>query len=129
MRIPKGQTRSAHWSRNWASGWPLVFCNWRPSANDECKEQLIRTARGYAAMTVEAWDREEEDGVIAYDVRRVRDNDGDLLGVHVMLGGGGPTFWLDSHMREVRGYWAGDEVRAEIWHRDVCDWMNERFGS
>ena len=45
-----------------------------------------------------------------YDIRYLVDRDKRFLGAEIMVAGGGPTIWVDTWDKEVKGYWGSDRV-------------------
>ena len=78
---------------------------------ETCEEQLRRMCRSIAM------DITEGDGTCAsefidttYDIRYLVGSDKKYLGAMLMVAGGGPTIWVNTHTNEVEGYWGGDRV-------------------
>ena len=47
-----------------------------------------------------------------YDIRYLVNRDKSYLGAEILVAGGGPTIWVDTFTKEVRGYWGTDTVRV-----------------
>ena len=60
----------------------------------------------------------DEDYYEAYDVKYIVNQSGKLEDVIVMLAGGGPTVYLDTHAEEVQGFWGGEKYTKWIYDYD-----------
>lgn len=87
------------------------------------KEQLEASVREIARQISQGDLSEtttyDEDGPTVYDwvnecldVEYVVGRDGDYLGARILACCGGPTIWVDTRTKEVRGYWGSDVV---VW--------------
>ena len=47
-----------------------------------------------------------------YDIRYLVNRDKSYLGAEILCAGGGPTIWVDTFDKVVKGYWGGDTVRV-----------------
>ena len=45
-----------------------------------------------------------------YDIRYLVNSRKEYLGAEIMVAGGGPTIWVDTWDKEVKGYWGADRV-------------------
>jgi len=52
-------------------------------------------------------DDNDQDHYEAYNVKYIIDQQGNLEDVMILLAGGGPNIWLDTHAREVQGVYFG----------------------
>lgn len=54
----------------------------------------------------------------------------DIVGVVICVGGGGPNIYVDTLQRVVRGYWGHDEHSVPL-SKDICesidDWAQDRM--
>ena len=63
-----------------------------------------------------------------YDIRYIVDREKRYLGAELLVAGGGPTIWVDTFTREVRGYWGGDKVvEPFIDNIGLDDYNAERY--
>ena len=64
-----------------------------------------------------------------YDIRYLVDRETRYLGAEILVAGGGPTIWVDTFTKEVRGYWGTDRVqRYFIDNLGLDDYCEELFG-
>lgn len=47
-------------------------------------------------------------------------------GVCLLLACGGPTIWLDTYERKLKGHWGGDEEALHV-NSDVCEMIDQYF--
>ena len=65
----------------------------------------------------------------AYDIRYLVDSQKRYLGAEILVAGGGPTIWVDTLTKEVRGYWGTDRVqRYFIDNLGLDDYCEEMYG-
>ena len=62
-----------------------------------------------------------------YDIRYLVDREKRYLGAEILVAGGGPTIWVDTWDKEVKGYWGTDRVtwafQDNIGLDDYCEEM------
>ena len=64
-----------------------------------------------------------------YDIRYLVDSSKRYLGAEIMCAGGGPTIWVDTWDKEVKGYWGSDRVTwAFIDNLGLDDYCEEMYG-
>ena len=64
-----------------------------------------------------------------YDIRYLVDREKRYLGAEIMCAGGGPTIWVDTWDKEVKGYWGGDKVLEPfIDNLGLDDYCEEMYG-
>ena len=64
-----------------------------------------------------------------YDIRYLVDRDKRYMGAEILVAGGGPTIWVDTFEREVKGYWGGDRVTEPfIDNLGLDDYCEELYG-
>jgi hypothetical protein len=96
--------------------------------SETCEEQLRRMCKRIADGI------SEKDGITAgewmdgtYDIRYLVDSSKRYLGAEILCAGGGPTIWVDTFDKEVKGYWGGDRVtwafQDNIGLDDYCEEM------
>ena len=99
--------------------------------SETCEEQLRRMCKRIAD------DISDNDGTTAsewmegvYDIRYVADSQKRYIGAELMVAGGGPTIWVDTFDKEVKGYWWGDKVfEPFIDNLGLDDYCEELYGS
>jgi hypothetical protein len=96
---------------------------------ETCEEQLRRMCRRIADDITSG----EEDATKwmegTYDIRYLIAADKSYLGAEIMVAGGGPTIWVDTWDKEVKGYWGGDRVSEPfIDNLGLDDYCEELFG-
>ena len=65
-----------------------------------------------------------------YDIRYLVDSSKRYLGAEIMCAGGGPTIWVDTFDREVKGYWGADRVYIGYSDNlDLAGYCEELYGS
>jgi len=73
-------------------------------------------------------DDNDEDYYEAYSIKYVVDQQGNLEDVMIMLAGGGPNIWLDTHAREVQGFWGSNKYTKFIYdHEYIIDYFDELY--
>ena len=80
--------------------------------SETCGEQLRRMCKEIADGITNPGDH---DGAHAwmegtYDIRYYIDRDHNYLGAEILVAGGGPTIWVNTWDKEVKGYWGSDSV-------------------
>ena len=64
-----------------------------------------------------------------YDIRYLVDSSRRFLGSEILVAGGGPTIWVDTFTKEVRGYWGTDRVqRYFIDNLGLDEYCEEMYG-
>jgi hypothetical protein len=64
-----------------------------------------------------------------YDIRYLVNREKQYLGAEILVAGGGPTIWVDTFTKEVRGYWGTDRVqRYFIDNLGLDDYCEEMYG-
>ena len=64
-----------------------------------------------------------------YDIRYTVDSRKEYMGAEIMVAGGGPTIWVDTWDRDVKGYWGCDKVREPfIDNIGLDDYCEEMYG-
>lgn len=61
----------------------------------------------------------------ALEIRSVKINN-EFEGVRILLAFGGPNIWLDTELKELRGFWAGQEEHLSLLNDD-CAQVNAYF--
>ena len=110
--------------------------------SETCEEQLRRMCKNIADGIHEPQEiTDEETGEKrtetahdwmegTYDIRYIVDREKRYLGAELMVAGGGPTVWVDTFTKEVRGYWGTDRVqRYFIDNLGLDDYCEEMYGS
>ena len=84
--------------------------------SETCGEQLRRMCKEIADE-ITAGNPEGKDSKTAsawmegtYDIRYYVDRDHGYLGAEILVAGGGPTIWVNTWDKEVKGYWGSDSV-------------------
>ena len=64
-----------------------------------------------------------------YDIRYLVNREKQYLGAEILVAGGGPTIWVDTFTKEVRGYWGTDRVqRYFIDNLGLDEYCEEMYG-
>tara|TARA_R100000700_G_scaffold36398_1_gene45723 strand:- start:116 stop:448 length:333 start_codon:yes stop_codon:yes gene_type:complete len=84
--------------------------------SETCEGKLRRMCKSIAD-DISAGNPEGKDSKTAsawmertYDIRYYVDSSKRYLGAEIMVAGGGPTVWVNTHTQQVEGYWGGDKV-------------------
>ncbi len=73
-------------------------------------------------------DDDDDNYYEAYSVKYIVDHEGRLEDVMIMLAGGGPTVWLDTHAQEVQGNWGGIKYTKPIYDYEyILDYWDEMY--
>ena len=110
--------------------------------SETCGEQLRRMCKNIAEeisagpQQVNIHTGEDREEVTAsswmegtYDIRYYVDSSKRYLGAEILVAGGGPTIWVDTFTKEVRGYWGTDRVqRYFIDNLGLDDYCEEMYG-
>ena len=77
---------------------------------ETCESQLrrmcVRIADGITKPDITASEWMDT----TYDIRYLVDSSKRFLGAEILCAGGGPTIWVDTFDKQVKGYWGGDKV-------------------
>ena len=101
--------------------------------SETCKEQLERMVQETAddithvsgGLERSAADWMED----TYDIRYLVDSRKEYMGAQILVAGGGPTIWVDTFTKEVRGYWGTDRVQWCFMDTlGLDDYCEELFG-
>ena len=103
--------------------------------SETCGEQLRRMCQDIADE-ITAGNPEGKDSKTAsawmedvYDIRYIVDREKRYYSAELLVAGGGPTIWVDTFTREVRGYWGGDKVvEPFIDNIGLDDYNEEMYG-
>ena len=103
--------------------------------SETCGEQLRRMCQDIA-NEITAGNPEGKDSKTAsawmegtYDIRYYVDRDHGYLGAEILVAGGGPTVWVNTWDKEVKGYWGGDRVTEHfIDNLDLDGYCQEMYG-
>ena len=109
--------------------------------SETCHEQLVRMCKNIADSISEPQQiTDEETGEKreetahdwmedTYDIRYLVDSSKRYLGAEILCAGGGPTIWVDTFTKEVRGYWGSDTVRVGFCDNlGLDDYCEELYG-
>lgn len=73
-------------------------------------------------------DESDEDIYEAYNVKYIIDQQGNLDDVIILLAGGGPNIWLDTHAQEVQGFWGSTKYTKPIYdYQYIIDYFDEQY--
>ena len=96
--------------------------------SETCEEQLRRMVQNVADEITEG--KEDPSRWLercGYDIRYLVDSSKRFLGAEILVAGGGPTIWVDTWDKEVKGYWGTDRVNImfadNIGLDDYCEEM------
>ena len=96
---------------------------------ETCEEQLRRMCKNIADGITKPEISAGEWMDTTYDIRYYVDRDKRYLGAEILCAGGGPTIWVDTFTKEVRGYWGTDRVqRYFIDNLGLDDYCEELYG-
>ena len=104
--------------------------------SETCGEQLRRMCKDIAEEITKGT-REIPEGESpaseymdhVYDIRYIVDREKRYLGAELMVAGGGPTIWVDTWDKEVKGYWGGDRVTVPFADNlNLDDYCEEMYG-
>ena len=111
---------------------------------ETCEEQLRRMCKGVADSITNPQETiaKEEFGKLekrtetaadwmedTYDIRYLVNSRKEYLGAEIMVAGGGPTIWVDTWDKEVKGYWGSDRVTVPFADNiGLNDYMEEMYG-
>ena len=97
--------------------------------SETCEEQLRRMVRNVADEITSGEGSAHDWMDHTYDYRYLIAADKSFLGAEILVAGGGPTIWVDTFTKEVRGYWGTD--RVQWYYQDnmgLNDYMEEMYG-
>ena len=105
--------------------------------SETCGEKLRRMCKNIAEEITDGLKVDDTSGTGTvtewmegvYDIRYIVDSQKRYLGCKLMVAGGGPTIWVDTFSKEVRGYWGGDKVREPFIDNLGLDEYNEEMYS
>ena len=96
--------------------------------------QLRRMVNAYAEdvnkgkMKFYPEDDNDDDYYKAYSIKYIVDQQGNLEDVMIMLAGGGPNIWLDTHAQEVQGFWGSTKYTKPIYdYQYIIDYFDEQY--
>ena len=102
----------------------------------DCDLQLRRMVDAYAEDVIKGKmrfyltdeDENDEDIYEAYNVKYIIDQQGNLDDVIILLAGGGPNIWLDTHAQEVQGFWGSTKYTKPIYDYEyIVDCWDEMY--
>ena len=121
------------------SGTPLKRS--RNRHGETCEEQLRRMCANIAdsisspeMITDEETGEKREETAHdwmegTYDIRYLVNRRKEYLGAEILVAGGGPTIWVDTWDKEVKGYWGGDRVTVPFADNlGLDDYCEEMYG-
>ena len=95
--------------------------------SETCEEKLRRMCVNIADSITKPDEQVHTWMEDTYDIRYLVDSNKRFLGAEIMCAGGGPTIWVDTWDREVKGYWGADRVCIgyvdNIGLADLCEDM------
>ena len=110
--------------------------------SETCEEQLVRMCKNIADSITnpdpkfigpeDEEPRQETAGDWmegTYDIRYLVNREKRYLGAELLVAGGGPTIWVDTWDKEVKGYWGTDRVTEPfIDNLHLDDYCEELYG-
>jgi len=73
-------------------------------------------------------DESDEDIYEAYNVKYIVNEQGNLEDVIILLAGGGPNIWLDTHAQEIQGFWGLTKYTKPINdYQYIIDYFEELY--
>ena len=98
--------------------------------SETCEEQLRRMCVGIADSITSPDEQSAGEWMEGtYDIRYLVNQDKSFLGAEILCAGGGPTIWVDTFDREVKGYWGGDRVTIGFADNlDLHGYCEEMYG-
>jgi len=99
--------------------------------SETCEEQLRRMCKNIADNITDGGQiggvHDFMEGV--YDIRYLVDSRKKYMGAELLVAGGGPTIWVDTWDKEVKGYWGADRVTEPfIDNLHLDDYCEEMYG-
>ena len=96
---------------------------------ETCEEQLRRMCRSIAMDITNGKEDASKWMEGVYDIRYLVDREKCYMGCELLVAGGGPTIWVDTFTKEVRGYWGSDKVLEPfIDNIGLDDYNEEMYG-
>ena len=105
--------------------------------SETCEEQLRRMCKDIAQEITDGLKIDDTSGTGTvtewmegvYDIRYLVDREKRYLGAELLVAGGGPTIWVDTWDKEVKGYWGADRVRVPFSDNiGLDDYCEELYG-
>ena len=99
--------------------------------SETCQDQLVRMVQDIADSINPPGDGDTAHDWMenTYNIRYLVDSRTRSLGAEILVAGGGPTIWVATFTKEVRGYWGTDRVqRYFIDNLGLDDYCEELFG-
>ena len=105
--------------------------------SETCGEQLRRMCKNIADSISDGLKIDDASGTGTvtewmegtYDIRYLVDREKHYLGAEILVAGGGPTIWVDTWDKEVKGYWGADRVTCPFADNlDLDDYCEEMYG-
>ena len=100
--------------------------------SETCEEQLRRMCQNIADSIHEPAEQDSAGSWMegTYNIRYLVDNRKRYLGAEILVAGNGPTIWVDTWNKEVKGYWGGDRVNEPfIDNLGLDDYLEELYVS
>ena len=102
---------------------------WKKRQSETCEERLRRMCVNIADSITSPDEQVHEWMEATYDIRYLVDSSKRYLGAEILCAGGGPTIWVDTFDRVVRGSWGGDTVRVGFCDNlGLDDYCEEMYG-
>ena len=98
---------------------------------ETCEEQLRRMCSDIAYSITHPKEGETSSTWMedTYDIRYLVDSRKEYMGAQILVAGGGPTIWVDTFTKEVRGYWGTDRVQWYFMDTlGLDDYCEEMYG-
>ena len=105
--------------------------------SETCEEQLRRMCKDIAQEITDGLKIDDTSGKGTvtewmegvYDIRYLVNREKRYLGAELLVAGGGPTIWVDTWDKEVKGYWGADRVTEPfIDNLHLDDYCEELYG-
>ena len=105
--------------------------------SETCEEQLRRMCKNIADSISDGLKIDDASGTGTvtewmegtYDIRYLVDREKHYLGAEILVAGGGPTIWVDTWDKEVKGYWGADRVTCPFADNiGLDDYCEEMYG-
>ena len=97
--------------------------------SETCEEQLRRMVRDIADSITSGEGTVSDWMCNIYDIRYLVDREKRFMGAEILVAGGGPTIWVDTFDKVVKGYWGTDRVQ---WcfqdNLGLNDYCEEKYG-
>ena len=96
---------------------------------ETCEAQLRRMCKNIAQDITDGKEDASKWMEDVYDVRYIVDSEKKYLGAMLMVAGGGPTIWVNTHTSHVEGSWWGDKCAYYyIDNIGLDDYCQEMYG-